>query len=92
MLLFATESGTRGEVERIVRRLVGGRLLRRDDHNTLRVVDPSKLLDAWAGDYEFMRHTLRAGLLTATSGHMLEAHARLATSGARIGPRHAARC
>ena len=60
-----------GSVSRIVRRLVEDRLLVRDDDNTLRVPDPSKLLDAWAADYDFTRHTIRAGHITATSGQAL---------------------
>ena len=56
-----------GFVSRIVGRLVEDGELERVDAG-LRVVDPRKLLDAWAAEYDFRKHTVLAGQIVGTSG------------------------
>jgi len=50
-----------GYVSKVVRRLHDDRLIVRDDKGMLFVEQPDVLLDAWAQDYAFDKHTIVAG-------------------------------
>ena len=56
-----------GYVSRVVRKLIEMGLLDRDEHR-LRIVDASRLLDAWHDEYRFEKHTLIRGHITPAAG------------------------
>ncbi len=57
-----------GFTSRIVKKLEADQLLRRDDQGALRSIDPNLLLDAWRESYDFSKHRLVPGHVTARSG------------------------
>ncbi len=60
-----------GYVSRICKRLEDDRLIERDDDRAVRPRDPSLLLDAWQSQYDFRRHEIREGHVSARSGQEL---------------------
>ncbi len=77
-----------GFTSRIVQRLVVDRLLARDANGALRVNDANLLLDAWSETYDFAKHTVLRGHVTARSGD--ELLPKLGEAFAHAGLRHAA--
>ncbi|MBK7397237.1 MAG: MarR family transcriptional regulator [Myxococcales bacterium] len=77
-----------GFTSRIVRRLVSDGLVDRDARGALRVRDPNLLLDAWLETYDFEKHAILRGHVTARSGEELVA--KLAEGFTRASLRHAA--
>jgi hypothetical protein len=78
-----------GFTSRIVQRLERDRLVERGSGGTIRVSDANLLLDAWGEVYDFERHTILRGHITARDGeelvtgvgHALEGHIRYAATG-----------
>lgn len=60
-----------GYVSKLVRRLLRENLAERNDHGAVRPRDPELLLDAWASAYEFSRHRILKGHVSARSGSEL---------------------
>ena len=60
-----------GHTSRIVRRLEELQLIDRDDKGFLRPSDPDELLDAWLEVYDFSKHQIIKGHITARSGEAL---------------------
>lgn len=60
-----------GYVSRICKRLEEDRLIEREDGRAVRPRDPGLLLDAWQGQYDFRRHDIREGHVSARSGQEL---------------------
>jgi hypothetical protein len=60
-----------GFVSRIVRRLKANGYVDRDDSRALRVSKPEQLFDAWREQYDFSKHTVIKGHVTARSGDAL---------------------
>src|SRR5262249_52549908 len=60
-----------GYVSRIVRRLQHENLLVEDRQGGLRPRDPNLLLDAWQSEYDFSRHQILKGQISARSGEEL---------------------
>ena len=59
-----------GYVSRVVRKLIDSRLVVRDDKG-VKVRNADLLLDAWAEEYRFDRHTLIAGHIASNTGDNL---------------------
>ena len=57
-----------GYVSKVVHRLETQRLLLRDGTARLRVADPDALLAAWAEDYDFKKHVIVEGHISARRG------------------------
>jgi hypothetical protein len=64
-----------GFTSRIVQRLEHDRLLERGSDGLLRVRDADRLLDAWGEAYDFEKHTVLRGHVTARDGEELLAKA-----------------
>jgi hypothetical protein len=62
-----------GFASRVARRLVEDGYLAREDAG-LRLANPDLLLDAWRDTYDFSKHTILRGHITARSGEELLAH------------------
>lgn len=77
-----------GFVSRIVHRLEDDGLVRRGEDGSLTVVDPNLLLDAWAEVYDFTKHTITKGHVTAPAGEKLLAQVSQTFSKSKF--RHAA--
>ncbi len=77
-----------GFTSRIVHRLVSDGLLDRDAKGALHVRDANLLLDAWSEAYDFKKHTILRGHVTARGGE--ELLTKLGEVLARVGLRHAA--
>jgi hypothetical protein len=77
-----------GFVSRVVRRLEELSLLERSEEGAVRARDPKLLLEAWAEHYEFERHHLLRGHVTARSGD--ELLARVSSTLSSAGIKHAA--
>lgn len=60
-----------GFTSRIVRRLEGDGLLDRDQDGSVRVRDPDLLLDAWAEAYDFEKHSIIRGHVSARASEKL---------------------
>ena len=86
---LARESGLDdGFVSRIVHRLAADELIARADDGTVRARDPDLLLDAWSEAYDFAKHTIIRGHVTARSSEELQARLEKALHGGKL--RHAA--
>ncbi len=71
---LAHESGLdRGFVSRIVRRMEADGLVRNVGDGRVGVVDPDLLLDAWSEVYDFAKHTVVKGHITAPTSEKLVA-------------------
>jgi hypothetical protein len=57
-----------GFTSRIVRKLEADRMIQRNDDGTLQVAAPDLLLDSWRENYDFSKHRLIPGHVTARSG------------------------
>jgi hypothetical protein len=73
-----------GFVSRVVRRLEGLGLIERSDQGAVRARDSKLLLEAWAEHYDFDRHYLLRGHVTARSGDELLARMSSALASASI--------
>lgn len=60
-----------GFVSRIASRLVAENYVTRDDSGGLEIVNPSLLLDAWNGEYNFNKHRIIQGHVASRSGDAL---------------------
>ena len=60
-----------GFTSRIVRRLEEDRLIARDKERGIHVVSPERLLSAWSESYDFRKHKLLRGHISARSGEEL---------------------
>jgi len=60
-----------GYVSRVVRRLMEDDLVRKDRDGRLKVADPDRMLDAWAGTDSFTRHRILKGFVAAKAGEEL---------------------
>ena len=60
-----------GYVSKICRRMEGEHLVERDDAAAVRPRDPNLLLEAWRGQYDFSRHSIREGHVSARTGEEL---------------------
>jgi hypothetical protein len=60
-----------GHTSRIARRLEKNKLIIRNDEGSLKPYDPNELLDAWHEVYDFSRHYIIKGHITARSGDAL---------------------
>ena len=83
-----------GFVSRVVRRLEELELIERNEQGAVRASDPKLLLEAWGEHYEFERHHLLRGHVTARSGDELLARVSSALTSAGIEARRhgAGRC
>ena len=72
-----------GYVSRICTRLASGQLIDRGDRRAVRPRDPGLLLKAWAAEYDFTRHGISTGHVSARSG--VELTARLVENCERAG-------
>jgi hypothetical protein len=62
----------KGLVSNVVRQLERDGHVKRDSaDNSIQVVDPNLLLDAWREEYDFSRHTIEHGVVPARSGRDL---------------------
>jgi hypothetical protein len=77
-----------GFVSRVVRRLEELGLLERNEQGAVRARDPKLLLEAWAEHYDFERHHLLRGHVTARSGD--ELLVRMSSALSSAGIEHAA--
>lgn len=77
-----------GFVSRVVRRLEELELIERNEQGAVRASDPKLLLEAWGEHYEFERHHLLRGHVTARSGD--ELLARVSSALTSAGIEHAA--
>jgi len=77
-----------GFTSRIVHRLDALGLTRRTKEGAVELVEPARLLDAWAEAYDFEKHTILHGHVTSHDGEELVA--KLGRSLAQAGIRHAA--
>jgi hypothetical protein len=57
-----------GFTSKVVRKLESDRMLERDDDGAVRIVDPAGVLEAWRESYDFSKHRVVAGHVTARSG------------------------
>jgi len=60
-----------GFTSRVVRKLEADQMVERSSDGTVRLVDPAAVLEAWREEYDFSKHRIVSGHVTARSGDEL---------------------